>query len=182
MALNDQNLVFSTAQAVTATAASTNTYDIQQGLMVTTTFTPTPNQIIGNATYFGEDLGLGRGKGTPAVEIFSGSGTPAAATSLQIQFRGAPMNSTAFGTGNVADLTFVAYIETRAIPLASILASSRLAAFDWPRREVAQAMPRFVNLNYIVAGSNFTGLTLTALVNLGGTSAQDTLGQYASNF
>lgn len=182
MALNDQNLVFSSAQAVTATAASTNALDLEQGLPVTTTFTPAPAQIIGNVTYFGEDLGLGRGKGTPAIEVFSGSGTPAAATSLQISFQGAPMNNTAFGSGNVSDLTFVPYIQTRAIPLASILASNRIAAFDWPRREVKAAMPRFVNLNYIVVGSNFTGLTLTSLVNLGGTSAQDSLGQYAANY
>lgn len=182
MALQDQNLVLSNAQAVTATAASTNTYDLETGLLVTTTFTKTPAAIIGNATYFGEDLGFGRGKGTPAIEVFSGSGTPAAATSLQVSFQGAPMNNTAFASGNVSDLTFTPYIQTGAIPLASILASSRICVFDYPARQVKIGMPRFVNLNYIVAGSNFTGLTLTSYINLGGTSAQDTLGQYASNY
>lgn len=182
MALQDQNLVLSSAQAITATAASTNAYDIEQGLLVTTTFTKSPSQIIGIATYFGEDLGLGRGKGTPAIEVFSGSGTPAVATSLQISAQGAPMNDTAFASGNVSDLTFVAYIQTRAIPLASILASIRLAALDLPRREVGQALPRFLNLNYIVVGSNFTGLTVTSYINMGGTSAQASLGQYPANY
>lgn len=183
MALLDQNLVFSDNVAVTATATSTGFYDLETGAMGTTTFTPTPNVIIPrNQTYFGEDLGLGRGVGTPAVEVFSGSGTPAAATSLQVAFQGAPMNATALASGLRSDLTFVTYIETRAIPLASILASSRICAFDWPRREVALAMPRFVQLNYTVAGSNFTGLTLKSYVNLGGTSAQASMGQYGSNY
>jgi hypothetical protein len=182
MALQDQNLVLSSNQAVTATAASTNAYDIEQGALVTTTFTPSPNQIIGNATYFGEDLGLGRGVGTPVIEVFTGSGTPAAATSLQVAAQGAPMNNTAFGSGNVSDLTFTPYAETGAIPLASILSSIRLCALDLPRRQVGQALPRFLNLNYIVVGSNFTGLTLTAYINLGGTSAQSSLGQYPSNY
>lgn len=180
--LNDQNMVLSSAQAITATAASTNTYDIEIGNTVTTTFTPSPNAIIGNATYFGEDLGLGRGVGTPTIQVFSGAGTPAAATSLQIALQGAPMNNTAFASGNVSDLVFVTYIETRGIPLASILSSIRLAEFDLPRREIGQALPRFYNLNYIVAGPNFTGLTVNAYINLGNTSAQTTLGQYAANF
>lgn len=182
MALQDQNLVLSSAQAITATAASTNIYDIEIGNTITTTLTAVPNMIIGNATYFGEDLGLGRGVGTPAIEVFSGSGTPITATSLRISAQGAPMNVTAAGTGNTSDLTFVTYIETDAIPLASILASSRLAAFDLPRRRVGEVMPRFLRLNYTVAGSNFAGLTVTSYINLGGTSAQTTLGQYPSNY
>jgi hypothetical protein len=181
MALQDQNLVLSSAQAVTASAVSTNCYDILNGALIATsggTYTVPPNSIIGNATYFGEDLGLGRGVGTPAIEVFTGSGTPAAATSLQVALQGAPDN----GGGTISGLTFVTYIETRAIPLASILASIRLCAFDFPRREVGQGLPRFIQLDYIVVGSNFTGLTLTGYINLGGTSAQATLGQYPSNY
>lgn len=183
MALMDQNLVLSTAQAITATAQSTNCYDIFAGntLLVSSgaaggAYTTTGT--IGNAATFGEDLGLGRGKGTPAIEVFSGAGTPAAATSLDIQLQGAPDG----GTGQTSGLTYVAYIGTEAIPLASILASSRLAAFDLPRRRVGAALPRFLALNYVVVGSNFTGLTVTSYINLGGTSAQTTLGQFASNY
>ena len=107
MALMDQNLVFSSAQAVTASAASTNTYDIELGTMVTTTFVVPASvpMISGNATYFGEDLGLGRGVGTPAVEVFSGAGTPITGSGLTVEFRGAPMNPTAALSGAVSDLT-----------------------------------------------------------------------------
>jgi len=180
--LADQNLVFSTVaggQPVTATAQSTLAYDIFNGnmLAVASGVYTTPG-IIGNATVFGEDLGLGRGKGTPQIEVFSGTGTPAAATSLDIQLQGAVDP----GTGNTSGCTYVAYIGTEAIPLASILASSRLARFDFPQRRVGAALPRFIALNYVVVGSAFTGLTLTSYINLGGTSAQTTLGNYAANY
>src|SRR4029077_7335109 len=180
--LNDQNLVLSGAQAVSVTAASTNTYDILNGASIVTaggTYTVPPNSIIGvNKTFFGEDLGLGRGLGTPQVVGFTGSGTPAVATSLTVHVQGAPCN----GVGTIAGLTFTPYIQTNAIPLASILASSRLFAFDFPRRGEGLALPRFINLNYVVGGAGFTGLTITSHINLGETSAQNTLGQYASNY
>lgn len=175
----DQTLVLSSAQAVTATAQSTNAYDILNGgTVAVASGAYVTNSIIGNATVFGEDLGLGRGVGTPQIEVFSGTGTPITATSLQIAAQGAPDA----GTGNTSGLTYVTYQETGAIPIASILASSRLAAFDFPRRQVGSALPRFIALDYIVVGSNFSGLTVNAYINLGGTSAQATMGQYPSNY
>ena len=178
MALQDQNLVLSSAQAITGTAQSTYAYDILNGnTLAVASGAYTTNAQIGNATYFGEDLGLGRGVGTPAIEVFSGSGTPASATSLQIAAQGAPDA----GTGNTSGVTYVINIQTQVMLLASILASIRLAAFDFPRRTPGLSMPRFIALDYVVNGS-FTGLTVTAYINLGGTSAQSTLGQYASNY
>jgi hypothetical protein len=183
--LNDQNLVLSSAQNVTATAPSTNTYDILQGLsLLTAGGTPgaypagSVNSTIGNAQFFGEDLGLGRGMGTPQVVGFTGAGTPAAGTSLTVQLQGAVDN----GNGNVSGLTFTPYIQTQAIPLASIIASRRLFAFDFPRRQEGLGLPRFINLNYVVVGGPFTGLSITSYINLGETSAQATLGQYPANF
>ena len=177
--LADQNLVLSSAQAITATAQSTNAYDILNGgTLAVASGAYTSTAIIGNASTFAEDLGLGRGKGTPAIEVFSGTGTPITATSLQIAAQGAPDA----GTGNTSGVTYTTYIETGAIPIASILASTRLAAFDFPRRQVGAALPRFIALDYIVGGSNFAGLTVTSYINLGGSSAQTALGQYASNY
>lgn len=179
MALMDQNLVLSSAQAITATAQSTNAYDLLNGnTLAVASGAYTSNADWGNSTYFGEDLGLGRGVGTPQIEVFSGPGTPAAATSLDIQLQGAPDA----GTGNTSGVTYVVYAGTEAIPLASILASNRLARFDMPQRRVGAALPRFLALNYVVVGANFTGLTVTSYVNLGGTSAQSTLGNYPSNY
>ena len=179
--LMDQNLNLSSAQAITATAASTNTIDLLQGLSLLTsggTYTVPPNYIIGNATYFGEDLGIGRGVGEPVFVVTTGAGTPATAASLQIAVQGAVDN----GGGTIAGLSFVPYIQTRAIPLASILASTRIATIRFPKREVGQGLPRFINMNYIVAGSNFTGLTVTSDLTLGPDDSVGTLGQYPSNY
>src|ERR1700678_4530508 len=109
--LLDQNLQFSNGQTVTASAASTNTVDLLTGTSLVTssgTYTVPPNSIIGNATYFGEDFGIGRGMGTPRFVVTSGSGTPITATSLQMAVQGAPDN----GGGTISGLTFVPYIET----------------------------------------------------------------------
>jgi len=187
MPLQDQNLVLTGVtttqgyQTITATAVSAFTYDILNGVAIANsvgTYTVPPNSIIGNATFFGEDLGLGRGMGTPQVVGYTGPGTPTTATSLTVQLQGAPDN----GGGTIGGLTFAVYIQTRAILLASIIASRRLFAFDFPRRQEGDGLPRFINLNFLVGGSNFAGLTVEAFINLGETSAQASLGQYAANY
>lgn len=182
MGLYDLNLQFSNAQAITASAQSTNAIDLATGLPITTTFTPSPDIIDGNVTYFGEDLGLGRGKGTPRITIQTGSAAFLTGTSLQVGFRGAPLNSTAFASGLRSDLTFAVYIETDAIAVALLTAYARIASFDWPKRKIGQALPRFVDLYYTVAGSNFTAGTLTADISLGTDDAQGTVNQYAANY
>jgi hypothetical protein len=181
--LNDQNLVFSSGQAVTTgTIVSTNAYDLLNGLSLssaggTAYQAAAVNSIVGNAQFFGEDLGLGRGMGTPQVVGFTGSGTPAGGTSLVVQLLGAPDN----GSGTIGGLTFVPYIQTQSIALASIIASRRLFAFDFPRRQEGDGLPRFIELNYVCTGT-FTGLSVTSYINLGETSAQATLGQYPANY
>lgn len=181
--LMDINLEFSASQAVTATATSTNAYDLEVGLAITTTFTKVPPAVIGNATFFGMDLGMGKGQGTPYVVCKNVNANNAAtATSLTVAFQGAPMNNTALSSGNRSDLAFVTYIQTGTLGVALLTAGSEFASFAWPQRQLAAALPRFVQLNYTVAGSNFTNLTVTADVSLGDDSAQNTLGQYPSNY
>ncbi len=182
MGMLDAKLQFSNAQAITATAASTNMYDQLTGELDTTTFTLAPNEIWSvNETYFGEDLGIGKGPGTPRVVVNVGT-VFATLTSLQIAFQGAPNNSTAQGTGNRSDLTFVTYIETDTIALALLTANTRIASFDWPMRKTGQALPRFIQLDYIVGGSSATTGTVTSDVTLGDEDAQSTLPYYGSNY
>lgn len=179
--LMDANLRLSAAQAITATAVSTNSIDLLQGLALASaggTYAVPPSQIIGNPTYFGEDLGIGKHMGVPRFVFTSGAGTPGAATSLVIGISGAVDN----GGGTIAGLTFVPYIQTRAIPLASILANTRLASIDFPKREVGQGLPRFIQAFYTVAGANFTNLTISADLTHGPDDAVDTLGKYGANY
>jgi hypothetical protein len=49
-------------------------------------------------------------------------------------------------------------------------------------RKTGQALPRFLQLNYVVAGSNATTGTLTSDVTLGDDDAQSTLAYYGSNY
>ena len=183
MGMLDAALQFSNAQAITASAQSTNFYDQLTGASLTTTFTPTPTGVIwpDTETYFGEDLGIGKGPGTPRVLVNTGTAF-ATLTSLQVQFQGAPVNNTAFGSGNRSDLVFVTYIQTDAIAVALLTINTRIASFDWPMRKTGQALPRFVQLNYVVAGSNATTGTVTSDVTLGDDDATNTLQQYGRNF
>lgn len=183
MGMLDAALQFSAAQAITASAQSTNFYDQLTGQTLTTTYTPTPGNVIWpvTETYFGEDLGIGKGPGTPRVIVSTGT-VFATLTSLQIQFQGAPENSTSHSSGNRSDLTFVTYIQTDTIALALLTANTRIASFDWPMRKTGQALPRFVQLNYVVGGSNATTGTVNADVTLGDDDANNALQNYGRNF
>ena len=182
MGMLDVNLQFSNAQAITADAASTGFYDQLTGTMGTTTFSLTPNAIWGKATYFGEDLGIGKGLGTPRVVVNTGT-VFATIVDLTIKFQGAPNNVTAAASGNRSDLTFVTYMATRAIPVAALTANTRIASFDWPMRSTPNtlALPRFVELYYDVNTSATTG-TVTADVTLGDDDAQGTLQRTSNNY
>jgi hypothetical protein len=178
--LMDSQIQFSSAQAITATAVSTNTLDLLTGqkLLSSGAYTSqaASNTQIGNASVFGEDIGLGRGKGTPTIVGTVGTAF-GGGTSMQVQFRGAPDNS----SGTIGGLTFAVYIATDVIAQALLTANTRVFVFDWPTRKVAQALPRFVQLNYVVVGP-FNAGTLTADVTLGPDTANATLGQYPSNY
>ena len=179
----DDKLTFSDGQAITATAASTYFYDQLTGEKDTTTFDTNPKAQWGpNATYFGEDLGIGQGVGTPRIVITTGSVAFATLTSLAILFQGAPDNVTAQASGLRSDLVFVTYMQTPAILTALLTASQQIASFDWPMRAIGNGLPRFVQLDYVVAGSNATAGSLTSSVTLAPNDAQGTLGQYPSGF
>jgi hypothetical protein len=49
-------------------------------------------------------------------------------------------------------------------------------------RKTGQALPRFVQLNYVVAGGPETTGTISADITLGDEDAQTTLSQYGSNY
>lgn len=167
----DANLQFSAAQAITATAASTYFIDLLTGSKLTTTFTPSPPAVFKAPSdpatqYFGEDLGPGKGLGTPAIIVNVGTAF-ATLTSLQVMFQGAPENATAHASGLRSDLVFVTYEETGAIALALLTANTRIWTTKWPSRKVGAVLPRFVQLLYTVAGSNATAGTIGADVTLG---------------
>jgi len=196
----DQNLTFFKANGGQAVAGGTViselTYDILQGLALdsaTGTYPVPPDAIVGRlrpdttppTKFWGEDLGLGRGVGTPTVDVYmtaTAATPPAGGTSIQVILAGAVDN----GSGSVSGLTFTPYITSAAIPLAQLLANlaqnwNQIAEFDLPRRPIGTPLPRFLQLQYVAVGT-FTGLNLKGYIGLGDTSAEDTLGQYAANY
>lgn len=166
MAQSDVNLIFSSAQALTASAASTNFLDLATGTAIPNTssftaYTALPLVWGANSTnlYFGEDLGIGPQK--MPVGIYSGATNFATATSLNIQFQGAvDSGGTSYG-----GLTWNTYDESGTIITSLLTANSLLYGPWFPLRKIAAAatngsMPRFLQLNYVVAGSNFSNATI----------------------
>lgn len=141
----DNQLVFSNGQATTGTVGST-VIDLSGG----TNFT------YGNATRFGEDLGIGDGGALPKIAAYVGTAnlTTNSAT-LQIAFQGST-DSTNWDT----------YVETSAITAANLAAGNKVAAFDWPHRATGANLPRYVRLYYTVGTGAFTTGTIFAAIVL----------------
>lgn len=142
----DNSLVFSNGQAITATTASATAVDLSGG----TNFT------YGNATRFGEDLGIGDGGALPKIAAYIGTAplTTNSAT-LQIAFQGST-DSTNWDT----------YVETPAVAAANLTAGAKVAAFDWPHRATGASLPRYVRLYYTVGTGAFTTGTIFAAIVL----------------
>ncbi len=165
----DAALNFSTAQAITATAASAGVIDLA-GLGSGNTMT----NIFGNAAVFGMDIGVGDVMGHPKLEVAINT-TFLTLTSLNIQFQGAPDN----GSGSPG--TYVTYAESGVILAATLVAGAVVFKIDVPEVQPETGpLPRFLRLNYVVAGSNATQGAITANIIR---DRQDwTAGRYPNNF
>lgn len=143
----DGTLMFSNPQTITATAVSTSIVDL-------TGFGSgnAPAISFGTATVFGADAGVGDGEAVP--KIFCNCATAfATGTSLMVSAQFAVDN------GSNAPGTYQTYAETGAIPVAALTLGARIGTFNLPAKPDTLAqypLPRFVRLNYTVAGSNFT--------------------------
>jgi hypothetical protein len=161
--LMDAQLSFSQAQAITtASAASTNVtaYDESGG-----------NTNIGNATRFGADLGVSEGMNKPKVVV----SIPTAFTStnsatLNFQFQGSTDSS-----------TWTTYIESGAIAAASLTAGTAWV-FDWPRKAIGAAMPKYVRMYYALATGQMTTGTINANVVLNADGWVGIADQYPANY
>ena len=169
MAYLDNQLTFSSGQAITTTAASTNVIDLA-GLGSGTTVT----NIIGNASVFGEDIGIGSGVYRPKILVTVGTAF-AGGTSLNVQLQGAPDN----GSGSPG--TYVTYDESGAVVTASLTANQVIFRVDVAAIQPANGpLPRFLRLNYTVVGTYTAGTIAFAGIVL---DRQDwSAGMYPSGF
>ena len=161
----DALLQFSTAQAITASADSTNVIDLGVGQ-------PGNPQIPGFAGGGGaRDMGIGD---DPALKILVLVGTAfATLTSLAVTMQGAPDN----GSGSPGAFTIMA--TGPAVAVANLVSGARIFEIDMPRPAPGQPIPRFLKLNYAVTGSNATAGTVNAyLVVDRDDQPKDALGVY----
>ena len=120
-----------------------------------------PTNIIGNATLFGMDPGIGG----PRPEIncvvgtafTNGTGTP----SLNVQLQYAPD----LGTPSYLPGTWVTIAETGELLIASLAANTVIARFPWLPAVPASARPRYVRLNFhVLAATNFAAGTIASAI------------------
>ena len=157
----DASSILSSAQAVTATAPSTGTYDtagVGVGNPVTNRF--------GTATVFGEDVG-GGGPLTSAPQLgvwVTTAFTAGGAGTLTVQLQAAIDN------GSNQPGTWDTIVQSDAFALAALVASSPqrpLISYTVPDRYPGQGFPRFYRLNYVVATGPMTAGAVSAALLTG---------------
>lgn len=165
---------FSTNQAITATAASTNLFDVTGAGSGNS-----PAMIGANGvnTALGFDIGAGQGAAEPRIQLSLGTVTTATGT-LTIQVQAAPDN------GSYSPGTYVTLYQSAALTGTSQLfagESIELPIPAIPPGLIANGVPpRFYRINYVVTGS-ISLIVATAALSLGGTTLRDTT-LYGANF
>lgn len=158
MAFFDQTLLLSSAQAITATAASTNIYDITGAGSGNS-----PGVSFGNATTFGADMGIGDGVAVPYLLMTVGTAfVSGGGATLTVQIQSAPDN------GSNAPGSYVTLSATQAFTAAQLTAGAVLLLPIPPVAPIklGEVLPRFYRINYTVGTSTFSAGTVTSVILL----------------
>lgn len=116
-----------------------------------------PQNIIGNASVFGTDFGIGAIKEQLLVSVGTAAATADACT-LNCQFQGAEDTGSA---GSYLPGAWQTFVETGPITAAQLTAAQIIARFDWPPAFPANFQPRYMRLNFTTpAGLLFTAGTI----------------------
>jgi hypothetical protein len=120
-----------------------------------------PPNIIGNATLFGSDMGIGGLK--PQVEAVIGTALASAnGSTLNVAFQGADDTGLA---GGYLPGPWQTFVETGPITVAQGTAGTVVARFDFPPAFPANFNPRFLRLLFQVpAAGNFTAGTISSAI------------------
>lgn len=169
MAFFDTTLLLSNAQSLSATAASTNLYDVTGAgsgvapLMVTGT----------NTTTYGADIGNGDGMAIPtAVFYITTTGTGTGTYTFEVQ--AALNNANSPGTW-VTLSSSAAYVGT------TLIAGNEIVLPIPPFAQIApgEGLPRFYRLHYTLSGS--AAVSVTGYIGLNPTTGYVST-QIANNF
>lgn len=134
-----------------------------------------PPSIIGTASVFGSDMGIGDNRPLLDVVIGTALATGTSAT-LNVALQGAIDSGSA---GGYLPGTWQTFVETGEITAAQGVANARIARFDWPPAFPETLRPRFYRLLFQVpAATLFTAGTIAfALVTM---ARDDQANKYAS--
>ncbi len=162
---------FSVAQAITATAASTNVYDVTgAGIGVS------PAMIGANGvnTAIGIDIGAGNGGVAQPQVLFTVTAVTTVTGSLTVEVQCAPDN------GSYSEGTYTTLAATGSLTGATELFPGAQYVLDIPPVPPGIALPRFYRLHYtVVTGS----ISIVASANLTtGAPTGRVITKYGSNF
>ena len=148
----DNQLTLSAAQAITASAASTNIIELA-GVGSGNA----PNMRFGiQSSVFGEDIGIGDGDSPPSILCIVGTAfTAGGAATLQVALQTAPDN------GSNAPGTWSTAVQTDVLALSQLTAGQKIAEFTVPPRDPNAALPRFLRLYFTVGTGPMTGGTIS---------------------
>lgn len=106
------------------------------------------------------DIGIGDDPALKMLVMVTTTFTSGGAGTLQVALQGATDN------GSGAPAAYSTWWTSPAYALATLNAGSRLYDMDMPRPPDGIAMPRFLRLNYIIAGATMTAGTCAAYIVL----------------
>lgn len=116
-----------------------------------------PSNIIGNATLFGEDIGVGDGFAIPKLLVTVGTAfvTGGSAT-LNAQLQAAPDTAVTYQPG-----TWQTIVETGTLTAAQLTAGQVIARFDVPPAFPANLNPRYLRMLFVTpSGQQFSAGTI----------------------
>jgi hypothetical protein len=116
-----------------------------------------PANIIGNATVFGEDIGVGGTGPQPTLIVSVGTAfVTANSGTLNVQLQAAVDTAVTFQPG-----TWITLVETGAIAASNLTAGEILARYDMPPAFPPGTLPRYLRLNFSTAtGTSFSAGTI----------------------
>lgn len=102
------------------------------------------------------DLGIGDNPAMKLLVEASAAFASGGAGTLQVQLLGAPDN----GAGAPGAFTIMS--ASQVYPLAALISGARLFDIDMPRPAQGQPLPRYLELNYVIAGATMTAGAVSA--------------------
>ena len=129
-----------------------------------------PPNIIGNATVFGTDMGIGGFR--PEINCVTGNSNWAGGTSLTVALQGAVDTAVTYQPG-----TWITFGEVPGLTTAQLIANTVIGRLPWLPAWPQNVLPRYLRLLFTPVGTFTTGVIASAIVT---TVRDDQANKYAA--